>query len=166
MQRADRDQSPTLKALNAYEELLRLYPTSEYAEQAEEQMRLVEENLARHELLVARFNFSFRNYPGTISRLEFLSENYEDFSDMDEALYLLGLAYRQSRSAEHQLQSALAFDRLRSEYPDSAYVAKIPSPKKIDPAEAAQETPAEGADEAGDGSEEEAGDGRESEAGR
>ena len=39
MEKPDRDQNVTRKSMEAYQELIRLYPTSEYAAQAQEQMK-------------------------------------------------------------------------------------------------------------------------------
>ena len=49
MEKPDRDQTTTRKALEAYEDLVRLYPTSEYATQAQEKREVVRANLAEHE---------------------------------------------------------------------------------------------------------------------
>src|SRR5258706_13447306 len=55
MERPDRDQTVTRKALDAYPELVRLYPTSEYAAQSQEQMKTVLDNLAEHEFIIGVF---------------------------------------------------------------------------------------------------------------
>jgi outer membrane protein assembly factor BamD len=124
--RADRDQSATLKAYQAFEELMRLYPTSEYAEQAQEQIRLVEQSLAEHEFQVGRFYRRYGNHPGAIERFEYLLETYPDYEEMDKVLFFLGSSYREGRSREYQLKAQATFDRLREEYPDSEYVSEIP----------------------------------------
>lgn len=127
MEKPDRDQSATMDALSAYRELMRLYPTSEYAEEASEKLDVVRENLAAHELTVGRFNYKFRNYQGAKIRLENLVENYPEFSKLDEALYLLGMTYRQSNSPELWVQAIDTFERLHREFPQSPYTEDIPS---------------------------------------
>lgn len=126
IQRADRDQTPTMNALAAYEELIRLYPTSQYAEEADEQMKVVEENLAAHELTVGRFNYRYQNYLGAINRLELLLENYPDFSRRDQALLLLGQSYSKGANAVFWVKAKDTFETLRAEYPDSKYTRQIP----------------------------------------
>lgn len=127
IEKPDRDQSATLDALNAYQELIRLYPTSQYAEEAEEKLEVVRENLAAHELIVGRFNYKFRNYQGAVIRLENLVESYPDFSRLDQALYLLGMSYQQSNSPELWLKAVNVFERLNEEFPDSPYAKDAPS---------------------------------------
>jgi outer membrane protein assembly factor BamD len=133
IERPDRDQTPTVKALAAYQELIRLYPSSEYAEQVEEQLHLVEENLAAHELVVGRFNLRYRNYAGAIERLEHLVEAYPRYSELDRALFLLGTAYRHSRNVLHRIRARETFEQLRAEFPESRYVAKIPEVPDLKP---------------------------------
>lgn len=124
--RADRDQSSTLKAYQAFQELLRLYPTSEYADQAQEQIHLVEQSLAEHEFAVGHFYERYRNYPGAIQRFEYLLDKYPDYPEKDKVLFHLGSAYREGRTREYKLKAKAAFDRLRENYPDSEYVPQIP----------------------------------------
>jgi outer membrane protein assembly factor BamD len=162
IQRSDRDQTPTLNALSAYEELIRLYPTSQYAEEADEQMAVVRENLAAHELTVGKFNYEYKNYLGAIHRLEKLLENYPDFSHRDQALLLLGKSYAESSNVLYWLKAKETYDRLRREYPDSRYARNIPElppqPKPRGDAEVAEgeepggegDAPSEGAPAAED----------------
>ena len=119
VERPDRDQEVTLDALEAYEELLRLYPDSEYLPEARQRMREMNDQLAAHELVVGSF---YNRYGGkgickaAIGRLEYLQESYPQFAQMDEALYNLVVAY--SRCGEFdQAEESLA--DLRRRYPDS-----------------------------------------------
>lgn len=120
--RPDRDQEITLDALEAYEELLRLYPDSEYLPEARQRMREMNDQLAAHELVVGSF---YNRYGGTgickaaIERLEYLGESYPQFAQMDEALFNLVIAY--SRCGEFdQAEETLA--DLRRRYPDSEFL--------------------------------------------
>lgn len=155
--RADRDQSSTLKAYEAFEELMRLYPTSEYADQAREQIRLVEESLAEHEFVVGQFYHRYGNHPGAIDRFEFLLDNYPDYPAKDKVLFYLGNSYREGRTREYKLKAVDTFDRLRERYPDSPYVSDIPEVKVPPPQEASDGGEGEGLpqDEEGEGGEEE-----------
>lgn len=146
IQRSDRDQTPTMNAMAAYEELIRLYPTSQYAEEAEEQMKVVEENLAAHELTVGRFNYRYKNYLGAVNRLERLLATYPDFSRRDQALLLLGKSYAESPSIVHWLKAQETYETLKADYPDSKYARQIP---KLPPRPKASLANPEGA--AGDG---------------
>lgn len=140
MEKPDRDQSTTQKALEAFQEVIRLYPTSEYAEEAREQIKIVQQNLAEHELVVGRFNYRFGNYAGAAARVEYLLEAYPDFTAQDEALYILGLSYRKSRSPADKLKALAAFHRLENEHPDSPLVRKIPDLEALEKAAQESET--------------------------
>ncbi len=123
MLRPDRDQSASHKALEAYEEVLALYPSSEYAVQAQEQIASVRLNLAESEFIKGRFNYKLGLAKAAASRLETLLESYPEFARQDEALYLLGLSYKKVKEPE---KARAAFGRLRAEHPDSPFVDKIP----------------------------------------
>ena len=130
MERPDRDQSVTRKALDAYQELVRLYPTSEYATQAQQQIKLVNANLAEHEFIIGRFYMRYGvPYPAA-ERFQFLLDTYPDYPDKDKVLYNLVLAYRQSNRPD---EAKKALDRLRTEYPNSHWLAQLPERKSGEP---------------------------------
>jgi outer membrane protein assembly factor BamD len=122
MERPDRDQEVTVKALAAYEELLRVYPTSEYAAAARDKIREVRANLAAHELEVARFYLRFGLPKASQIRLTGLLEAYPEYPDRAAALFYLGTAYARQGMAD---EAAVAFADLRRQYPDSKFVAEI-----------------------------------------
>jgi outer membrane protein assembly factor BamD len=80
----DRDLSPIHEALGAYRQLVNLYPNSEYAPEAEERMGGLEELLAEHEWLVAEFYFRNKRWVGAKWRLEYIVENYPDYSKIEQ----------------------------------------------------------------------------------
>jgi outer membrane protein assembly factor BamD len=144
MEKPDRDQSTARQALDAYEELVRLYPTSEQAAQAREQIKVVRDHLAEHELLVGRFYLRYRIPIAAVGRFEYLLDTYPDYGEKDKALFYLGEAYRATKRIEDAIA---AFERLRREYPDSPYVDDIPHlepppPQKAEEAEPAGKAPA------------------------
>lgn len=126
MKKPDRDQSISRDALKEFRAVRELYPTSEYAELAEEQIERVRQNLAAHEMLVGRFYMRYGNYNGAIKRFEYLLENYPEFDENDRVLYYLGMTHRK---AEQEAESRQVFERLRREYPDSSFVEEIPEPR-------------------------------------
>jgi outer membrane protein assembly factor BamD len=126
MEKPDRDQSGTRKAMEAYQELIRLYPTSEYAQQAQEQIKLVQANLAEHEFQIGRFYMRYGLAPAAVERFNFLLETYPGYSDKGKVYYHLGMAHQ---TMNHTEEAKKAFDRLRAEAPDSPWTAQIPEPK-------------------------------------
>jgi len=85
----DRDLSTVEEALNAYRQLLTLYPDSQYYEEAESRIGLLLDVLAEHELITAQFYARNKRWTAASWRIEFLKENYPDFKRMDEADALL-----------------------------------------------------------------------------
>jgi outer membrane protein assembly factor BamD len=127
MEKPDRDQTPTRRALEAYQELLRLYPTSDYTAEARQKIVEVRHRLAEHEYVIGDFYLSMRAPASAVGRFEGLLESYPDYPERDKVLYHLGIAYKRSRMPEHKGKAAGAFERLRAEYPDSPYVDDIPT---------------------------------------
>ncbi len=123
MEKPDRDQTTTRKALEAYEDLVRLYPTSEYTAQAQEQREVVRANLAEHEFVVGRFYLRYGSPRAAVQRFDFLLANFPQYPQKDKILYHLGLAHQAAQSPE---EAAKAFERLRTEYPDSGYADDVP----------------------------------------
>lgn len=126
VEKPNRDQSATYKALQAYQELVRLYPTSEYAVEAEAKIDEVRNRLAEHEFVVGDFYLRYRYPTAAAGRFEQLLERFPEYDDRDKALYHLGLAYSRSRDREKYDLAEPTFERLREEYPESQWVARIP----------------------------------------
>ena len=122
-ERPDRDQKMTYAAIESLEELLRLYPTSDYVTEAKQQLRELTDQLAAHELVVGKF---YNRYGGTgicpaaISRLEYLQENYPTYAGMDEVLIELAMAYEKCNRAADATESLAD---LRRRFPESEYLA-------------------------------------------
>jgi len=123
IERADRDQSATVKAVEAYQDLLRLYPTSDEAETAHEDIVIVRDRLAEHEFLVGSFYLRYGLPAAAISRFEGLLEKYPDYGQTDKSLFYLAQAYgRVDRADDEQA----TYSKLRSEFPESPWTGKIP----------------------------------------
>ncbi len=125
MLRADRDQAATREALAAYNDLLRIYPTSEYTDEATEQILQVNNRLAESEYLKGYFHMRSMRLPAAaIRRFERILELYPEYDEMDKVLFQLGLAYERAEEVEKASETR---GRLRMEYPDSPLVAKLPA---------------------------------------
>jgi outer membrane protein assembly factor BamD len=123
VERPDRDQNATLKAVSAYEDLLRLYPTSDYVDEARTGLELVRSKLAEHEFVVGRFYLRFRLPAASAKRLEGLLDRFPSYAERDKALFHLALAYRALDRAD---DAQATFARLREEFPGSRWIKKIP----------------------------------------
>ena len=123
VERPDRDQSVTQKALTAFQEVVRLYPASEQAQQAQGRIAELRGRLAEHEFQVARFYYRFGLPRATESRLEFLLEQYPEYTAKDKVYFYLGMAQQRMDKPEEARQW---FDKLRQEFPSSEFVGEIP----------------------------------------
>lgn len=119
----DRDQTPTIDALNAYEQLVRLYPTSEHIDEGQLKIVALRQGLAEHEFIVGRYNMTRKLWPAAIRRFDGLLENYPDYLETDKVLFYKGSSQRRWKKCD---ESDETFAQLRSEYPESKYVRQVP----------------------------------------
>ncbi len=145
----DRDQTATRKALLAYDDLIRVYPTSELSAEAEQGIFDLRQRLAAHEYIVGRYNFKRRLYGAAESRFATMLEDYPDYAESDRVLFMLG---RSQAKQKHVADAEQTFNRLQEEHPESPYARKIPKlpevpPEVVQPAEAVDEPASEGSDE-------------------
>jgi outer membrane protein assembly factor BamD len=80
--RPDRDLSDIQEALSAYQQLINLYPDSPHMTEAQARMQDLLELLAQHEWLVATFYIRNKRFQGALWRLEYIQENYENYSQI------------------------------------------------------------------------------------
>jgi outer membrane protein assembly factor BamD len=81
--RPDRDLSDIQQALGAYQQLVNLYPNSRYMSEAQDRMNGLNELLAKHEWLVAQYYMRNKRYLGALWRLEYIRENFPNYSQID-----------------------------------------------------------------------------------
>ena len=81
--RPDRDLSDIQQALGAYQQLVNLYPNSRYMSEAQDRMNDLNELLAKHEWLVAQYYMRNKRYLGALWRLEYIRENYPNYTQFD-----------------------------------------------------------------------------------
>ena len=81
--RPDRVLSDISEALAAYQQLIALYPNSKHLAEAEAQVQELRELLAEHDWLVADFYRKNRFYQGALWRLEYIAENYPNYSKIE-----------------------------------------------------------------------------------
>ncbi len=129
MERPDRDQAVTRKALEAYQDLIRLYPTSEYAAQSTQQSQVVLASLAEHEYVIGYFYMRFGIPRAAAERFEYLLSTYPQYKERDKVIFRLGLAYQGNRQP---VEARKTFEILRKEFPQSAYIQQIPDVKGSD----------------------------------
>jgi outer membrane protein assembly factor BamD len=88
-----RDQGRTEKAIAALEEVIRKYPTSEYAVSAKAKLEGARDQLAGREMAVGRYYMDKRDYTAAINRFKTVVTQYQTTRHVEEALARLTEAY-------------------------------------------------------------------------
>lgn len=118
MEKPDRDQQKTREALEKFDDMLRAYPNSPLKDEALARRAEVQDRLARHEHIVARFYIKRGSWNSAVQRLNYLVDTYPNYSQRDVVFYDLGHALTKlGRSGEARLY----FERVVSEFPKSDY---------------------------------------------
>ncbi len=138
MEKPDRDQQTTRRALTEFENVRRLYPTSPFAAQAAQRVTAVRNQLAEHEFVVGTFYYRFRTPTAAGARFRDMLENYPDYPEPDKilahmcrtwAMVLQRIGARQALGQYEYLNDACK--RLRSEFPDSPWLKEAPSEEEL-----------------------------------
>jgi outer membrane protein assembly factor BamD len=88
-----RDQSITLKAMKAMEEVVQNYPKSEYVGDAKTKIRVTRDQLAGKSMQVGRYYQERKEYLAAIKRFRGVVEKYQNTRHVEEALARLTESY-------------------------------------------------------------------------
>ena len=88
-----RDQERAYKALTAFQQVVKDYPTSEYVADSKFKIQVTMDQLAGKEMSIGRFYLNRRNYTAAINRFRAVLTNYQTTRHSEEALYRLTEAY-------------------------------------------------------------------------
>ncbi len=113
-----RDQGLTEKALANLEEVVRKYPTTEYAASARKKIDIARDQLAGKEMAVGRYYMEKRNFTGAINRFKVVVTQYQTTRHVEEALMGLAEAYM-TLGIVQEAQPAAAV--LGHNFPDSPW---------------------------------------------
>jgi outer membrane protein assembly factor BamD len=134
MEKPDRDYTHALRAEEEYRQLIIQYPDNKLVPEAKERLLEVQEVLAEREFRIGKFYYSRQSWAAAVARLKSLTDAYPLYSDIDEALFLLGGGYEQMTNAYRAVQgmpesikgtmikqnedkAAAAYDRILTRYP-------------------------------------------------
>ncbi|HYV83528.1 MAG TPA: outer membrane protein assembly factor BamD [Pyrinomonadaceae bacterium] len=124
---SDRDISHAKKAEQRLKVLLQQYPKSPLRETVESRLHEVQENLAMHNLQIARFYYDVKystgkgGLKGAQSRLKEITDKYPCFSYNDEVFFRLASTYQ---AEEEPDEAAKYYQKLVQEFPDSEFNEK------------------------------------------
>ncbi|MCB1520957.1 MAG: outer membrane protein assembly factor BamD [Hyphomicrobiaceae bacterium] len=114
----NRDQSSTKKALRELKKLKAQYPDSEYAQKADNRIRLAEDTLAASEMEVGRYYLKNGNHVAAINRFKSVVSEYQTTAHVEEALMRLVESYM-ALGIKPEAQSAAAV--LGHNFPNSRW---------------------------------------------
>jgi outer membrane protein assembly factor BamD len=131
---SDRDISHAKKAEQRLKVLLQQYPKSPLRETVEARLHEVQENLAMHNLQIARFYYDVKfstgkgGLKGSQSRLKEIVDKYPCFSFNDEVFFRLASTYQ---AEEEPDEAARYYQKLVQEFPESEFNEKAKDQLKI-----------------------------------
>jgi len=113
-----RDQARTEKALAALDEVIRKYPTTEYANSAKQKIDVARDQLAGKEMEIGRYYLKKKDYTGAINRFKVVVTRYQTTRHVEEALMRLTESYM-ALGIVDEAQTAAAV--LGHNFPDSSW---------------------------------------------
>jgi outer membrane protein assembly factor BamD len=113
-----RDQARTEKALASLDEVIRKYPSSEYANSAKQKIEVARDQLAGKEMEIGRYYLKKKDYTGAINRFKVVVTKYQTTRHVEEALMRLTESYMALGIVE-EAQTAAAV--LGHNFPDSSW---------------------------------------------
>jgi len=123
---SNRDVSHAKKAEQRLKVLTQQFPDTKLKPEVSQRLNEVQENLAMHNLQVARFYVGRSEHgngglKGAQSRLDEIIKLYPNFSYLDEVLFRQGALYLQEEEPD---EAAKYFQRIARDYPNSEYSEK------------------------------------------
>jgi outer membrane protein assembly factor BamD len=113
-----RDQARTERALAALEEVIRKYPTTEYAHSSKLKIEVARDQLAGKEMEIGRYYLKKKDYTGAINRFKVVVTKYQTTRHVEEALMRLTESYM-ALGITDEAQTAAAV--LGHNFPDSQW---------------------------------------------
>lgn len=117
-----RDPGTARAAFDDFTILLKQYPESKYAKDAQQRMIFLRNNLAEYEIHVARYYMSRGAYVAAANRAKYVVESYQRTTAVPKGLAIMAEAYK---LLGLQDQSDDALRVLRLNYPDHPGIARV-----------------------------------------
>jgi outer membrane protein assembly factor BamD len=113
-----RDQQRTDQAMRELEQVIRRYPSTEYATSAKKKLDVARDQLAGKEMMIGRFYLNKKDFSGAINRFKLVVTQYQTTRHVEEALMRLTEAYM-ALGIVQEAQTAAAV--LGHNFPDSPW---------------------------------------------
>ncbi len=88
-----RDQSPSEEALKGFDEVIKRFPDSRYAQDARNKVVLVQDHLAGHEMEIGRWYQRRGQYLAAVNRYKMVIDKYQTSRQVPEALHRMTESY-------------------------------------------------------------------------
>lgn len=115
LKQAHRDVNYLKIAYQDFADFIRRYPSSQYAVDAAQRMKFINQELAEHEMEIARFNLKRKAWVAAIERSQWIIEHYPNTPQVPEALATVVYGYNQLNDATTAKQYT---DVLKMNYPE------------------------------------------------
>jgi outer membrane protein assembly factor BamD len=89
-----RDQTPAAEALASFEELIKRYPDSRFAQDARNKVVLVQDHIAGHEMTVGRYYQTRGQHLAAINRFKTVVDKFQTSRQVPEALHRMAESYQ------------------------------------------------------------------------
>jgi outer membrane protein assembly factor BamD len=119
---SDRDPETMRKAVNAFRDLVKRFPDSRYAPDANQRLTYLVDLMAKSEIHIARHYYKYEAYVATVNRCKYVLENFQNTASTEDALGIMSMAYLKMgyttlmRDAERVL---------KLNFPNSHYLRKL-----------------------------------------
>jgi outer membrane protein assembly factor BamD len=97
---AKRDQSPAVEAMKAYEDVIKRFPDTPYAQDARNKIVLVQDHVAGHEMEIGRYYQRRGQHLAAINRFKTVVDKYQTSRQVPEALHRMAESYTALGAAE------------------------------------------------------------------
>lgn len=121
MRKPGRDQTNTLQAIKALENMIKQFPDTNEAKKAKMELSKARQFLATHYFKIGLTNFKLRAYKGAIDRFKQVIDDYPDFKVNDKLFFYTGKSYYEMRMYD----SAISFfQKIVNSFPKSKFLKK------------------------------------------
>lgn len=117
---SQRDPGSTMEAYNDFAELVRRFPDTEYAQDAKLRMRYLRNQLARHEIHVARYYLDRGAWLAAANRGQYVVQNFQLTPSVKDGLTIMIIAYEKMGLEElyRSTLRVLALNEQQGTFPD------------------------------------------------
>ncbi|MCE9680582.1 outer membrane protein assembly factor BamD [Shewanella sp. AS1] len=115
--RTDRDPKAAQDAFKDFSRLIKSYPNSKYAADAQKRMQFLKNRLAKYDITVAEYYIKMNAWSAAAVRAQSVMESYPDTPETEKALEIMATAYEelgQQKLKEHVIMV------MQANFPDNA----------------------------------------------